>query len=123
MTNYSDELNSLRSALDAASASKRQLEVSAQRANETCDRLSAANDALSAKALSLAEDAEQERRNLGKKWQDDFDEMKRKLDEAQEDADDAKTRGQAQRIQLLDELNSLQAENGELRKQVRSARK
>jgi hypothetical protein len=54
--------------------------------------------------LSLADDAEQERRNLSRKWQEELDQMKRALDEAQEDADESKTRGQAQRIQLLDEV-------------------
>jgi uncharacterized coiled-coil DUF342 family protein len=101
---HSEELNSLRSALDAASASKRQLEVSAQRANETCERLTAANDALSAKALSLAEEAETERRELSKKWQEEMEEMRKRLDEAHEEIDEARNRGQAQRIQLLDEV-------------------
>jgi len=95
----------LRSSLDAANASKRQLEISALQAKETCDRLTAANDVLSAKALTLADEAEQERRSLAKKWQEEIDSLKQKLDDAQEEVDEAKHRGQAQRIQLLDEVS------------------
>ena len=108
-TDKREELNSLRSALDAASASKRQLEASAHRANETCDRLTSANDMLSAKVLSLAEDTDIERKHLSKKWQEEMDELKKRLVEAQEEVDEAKTRGQAQRIQLLDEVSRCSA--------------
>jgi len=90
--------------LDTATAAKRQLEVTARQANETCDRLTAANDVLSAKALSLAEDAEHERRTLTKKWTEEVDALRKRLEDAQEEADEGRTRGQAQRIQLLDEV-------------------
>lgn len=68
-------------------------------------------------------------------------EAKQRANKAQEDADEEMARGQTQRIQLLDEvsthtgdiftqvkcgadeqLNSLQAEVGELRKQLRTAK-
>lgn len=102
-----EELNTLRSGLDTATAAKRQLELTARQANETCERLAAANDVLSSKALSLAEDAEHERWNLTKKWTEEVDALKKRLEEAQEEADEGKTRGQAQRIQLLDEVRHL----------------
>ena len=100
-----EELNTLRAGLDTATAAKRQLELTARQANETCDRLAAANDVLSAKALSLAEDAESERRSLTKKWSEEVETLKKRLEEAQEEADEGKFRGQAQRIQLLDEVS------------------
>ncbi|CAD6568071.1 MAG: hypothetical protein TREMPRED_004251 [Tremellales sp. Tagirdzhanova-0007] len=118
-----EELNSLRAALDDAAFSKRNFEVQATTQAETCERLSAANDALSTRALTLADEAEREKRSLQKRLQDEIEELKKKVENAQEDADEQRTRGQAQRIQLLDELNSLQAEVGDLRKQLRSAQR
>jgi hypothetical protein len=100
-----EELNTLRVSLDTATAVKRQLELTARQANETCERLTAANDVLSAKALSLAEDAEQERRRLTKKWTEEVEALRKHLADAQEEADEGKFRGQAQRIQLLDEVS------------------
>jgi hypothetical protein len=56
----------------------------------------------------MAEDAENARETLQRKVQDELSEMKRKLEEAQEEADEGRTRGQAQRIQLLDEVGHSQ---------------
>jgi len=36
--------------------------------------------------------------------QEEIEELKRRVEEAQEEADEQRTRGQAQRIQLLDEV-------------------
>ncbi|ORX36527.1 Up-regulated during septation-domain-containing protein [Kockovaella imperatae] len=116
---FLNELNSLRSALDSASTSKRQLETQLSTHTESINRLETANRSLSSKTLSLAEDAEKEKKILQKKMQDEIDRLKREVEEAQEEVDEARTRGSAQRIQLLDELNSLQAENADLRKQIR----
>ena len=99
-----EELNSLRAALDDAAFSKRNFEVQATTQAETCERLSAANDALSTRALTLADEAEREKRSLQKRLQDEIEELKKKVENAQEDADEQRTRGQAQRIQLLDEV-------------------
>jgi len=71
---------------------------------------------------------------------DEVGDLQKRLREMEDEADDQRARGQAQRIQLLDEvcplgpgdwsrsdtdamiqLNSLQAEVGELRKQLRVA--
>ena len=100
-----DELNSVRSALDNATNSKRSLEVQAAAQAETCERLSQANDQLSARALALADEAEREKRALQRRLQDELAVLRKQLDEAQEDADEQKTRGQSQRIQLLDEVS------------------
>lgn len=63
-----------------------------------------ANDVLSQRALSLADDAERERAGLSKKLGDELEDVKKKLREAEEDADEERGRGQGQRIQLLDEV-------------------
>ncbi|KAK4687380.1 hypothetical protein P7C73_g2748, partial [Tremellales sp. Uapishka_1] len=119
---FLDELNELRGALDRANVAKRQLEQSTRAQAETCDRLSEANDSLSARALTLAEDAEEEKRTLQRKLEGEIEALKKKLRDAEEDVDEAHSKGQAQRIQLLDELNSLQAEVADLRRQLRAAK-
>ncbi|KAK8861587.1 hypothetical protein IAR55_002410 [Kwoniella newhampshirensis] len=119
-SHFLEELNSLQSALDGATTSKRALESQLAQQQETCNRLSEANDTLSAKALELAQAAEDEKRALQSKLQGEVDEMRVKLKECEEDADEERAKSQGQRIQLLDELNSLQAEVGDLRKQLRA---
>ncbi|WWD16501.1 hypothetical protein CI109_100927 [Kwoniella shandongensis] len=115
-SHFLEELNSLQSALDNATATKRTLESQLLAQQETCNRLSEANDALSARALELAQVAEDEKRAL----QNKVEEMKGTLKGCEDDADEERAKSQAQRIQLLDELNSLQAEVGDLRKQLRA---
>lgn len=122
-SHFLDELNDLRTALDAASIAKKQSEAQAAASAASCDRLAEVNDSLSARTLSLAEEAEQEKKVLRDRLQDEIDGLKTRLREAEEDADEAKMAGQSQRIQLLDELNSLQAEVADLRKQLRAAQK
>ena len=99
-----NELNSLRTALDAASASKRQLESQLSKHNESIGRLEHANNTLSSHTLSLADDMEKEKRDLQKRLQDEIQSLKKELEDAQEEVDEARTRGSAQRIQLLDEV-------------------
>ena len=54
----------------------------------------------------MAGDAEQEKKALQRKIQDEMDDLKRRLEDAQEEVDEGRTRGQAQRIQLLDEVSA-----------------
>ncbi|GFZ42574.1 hypothetical protein JCM24511_00290 [Saitozyma sp. JCM 24511] len=121
-SHFLEELNSLRSALDAASISKRNLELRAAQQSDTVDRLQKANDTLSARALEIADEAAREKDVLAKKYSVEMDGLRKQVKEVEEGADEERSRGQAQRIQLLDELNSLQAEVGELRKQLRQVR-
>lgn len=104
-SHFLEELNSLRTALDAASIAKRQAEQSAQQAAQTTDRLSEANNVLSAKALTLAEEAEEEKRALQRRLQDEIAASKKKVAECEEEVEEQRTRGQGQRIQLLDEAS------------------
>jgi archaellum component FlaC len=85
-------LNELRAALDAAHSAKRQLEVSAAQQAETCERLSQANDSLSSRALTLADEAEQEKRKMQKKLEKEIDDLKAELDGSKEDLDDIRAR-------------------------------
>ncbi|WRT65708.1 uncharacterized protein IL334_002655 [Kwoniella shivajii] len=119
-SHFLDELNDLQRSLDNANSAKRHLEQQLQAQLETCSRLSEANDTLSAKALDLAQVAEEEKSSLANKLYNEIDDLKRKLKGTEDDADEERAKSQGQRIQLLDELNSLQAEVGDLRKQLRA---
>ncbi|WVQ79104.1 hypothetical protein IAT38_001198 [Cryptococcus sp. DSM 104549] len=119
-SHFLEELNSLQAALDNATQTKRSLEAQLASQRETCDRLSEANEQLSTRALELAQVGEDEKRALGSKLGAELEDAKKRLRECEEDADEERAKSTAQRIQLLDELNSLQAEVGDLRKQLRA---
>lgn len=105
-SHFLDELNDLRSALDAASIAKKQAETQAAASASSCDRLAEVNDSLSARTLSLADEFEMEKKVLRERLQDDIDGLKSRLREAEEEADEARMAGQSQRIQLLDEVRA-----------------
>lgn len=98
-------MNTLRSALDAAQIAKRQAEARVKTSGETVARLEKANADLSTRALTLAEDAENQRATLAKRMQAEIQDLKRQMEEVQGEADEERTRGQTQRIQLLDEVS------------------
>ena len=104
-SHFLDELNDLRSALDAASIAKKQAETQAAASAASCDRLTEVNDSLSARTLSMAEELEVEKKVLRDRLQDEIEALKGRLREAEEEADEAKMAGQSQRIQLLDEVS------------------
>ncbi|WVQ93428.1 hypothetical protein IAU59_000499 [Kwoniella sp. CBS 9459] len=119
-SHFLDEMNSLQSSLDSANSAKRNLESQLAKQKDTFARLQEANDTLSARALDLAQVAEEEKAALSGKLGSEIEDLKKKLKGIEEDADEERAKSQGQRIQLLDELNSLQAEVGDLRKQLRS---
>jgi hypothetical protein len=100
-----EELNTLRSALDAAQIAKRQAESRLKSSSETVTWLETANADLSTRALSLADDAETQRAALAKKMQAEILDVRRQMEDVQSGADEERTRGQTQRIQLLDEVS------------------
>jgi hypothetical protein len=78
---------------------------------------------LSARALALAEDAAQSSDMVRKQYEAQLAELKKALDLAQDELDSMRMSEQTQRIALLDELNTMQTENGTLRAQLRAAKK
>jgi hypothetical protein len=86
---------------------------------ETCRQLTQANNTLSAKALRLAEEAAAAPLMIRKQ----LDDCQANLKKAQEEIQAMRTKENDQRIALLDELNSAQTENGNLRAQLRAVRK
>ncbi|OCF31696.1 hypothetical protein I316_06703 [Kwoniella heveanensis BCC8398] len=103
-SHFLDEMNSLQSSLDTANAAKRNLESQLAEQKDTLARLQEANDTLSARALDLAQVAEEEKAALSNKLGNEVEELKSKLKSVEEDADEERAKSQGQRIQLLDEL-------------------
>jgi hypothetical protein len=91
--------------LSTATAAKRTLEAALSQSRETVTRLNTTNESLSARALSLADDAERERGVMKKRLEGEIESLKKELGEAREEADEQRGRGQSQRIQLLDEVS------------------
>jgi hypothetical protein len=54
----------------------------------------------------MADEAEREQRSLREKLGEEVEVVKKQLAGVQEEADELRMRGQTQRIQLLDEVNS-----------------
>ncbi|KAF9567397.1 hypothetical protein CPC08DRAFT_656557 [Agrocybe pediades] len=143
-----EELHLVHDALERVTAEKHNLEAQAAEQAETCRQLTEANNTLSARTLTLAEEAAQaptqvrrhfevQMQEMQTKLQADLrdvqakleeaqkkeEETRKKLEAAQEEVDMMRNLEQSQRIALLDELNSMQTENGNLRAQLRAAKK
>ncbi|WOO83940.1 uncharacterized protein LOC62_05G007457 [Vanrija pseudolonga] len=119
-TSKQDELDELRATAEISTAAKQRLETELANANATISRLNDINSNLSARTLTLSDEAETERRTLQTQLQNQIDDLSRKLRTTTEDADHERARGQEQQMQMLDELNSLQAEVGQLRQKLRA---
>jgi len=90
---------------------------------ETCRQLTEANNSLSARTLTLAEEAASAPEMVRKQLEGQLAECKAALNAAQDEVDAMRMSEQSQRIALLDELNSMQTENGVLRAQLRAIKK
>jgi chromosome segregation ATPase len=110
-------------AIDRSAEEKNELQSQLDQQMENCRQLAEANDALSARTLSLAEEAASATAAVRKQLESQLLECQTSLDRAQEELDAIRTSEQSQRIALLDELNSMQSENASLRAQLRAAQK
>ncbi|KAJ7591447.1 Up-regulated during septation-domain-containing protein [Mycena floridula] len=102
-TAVGDEGSKLQATIDRLIREKSEIEASGATQAEVCKQLTEANNVLSAKTLALAEEAAAAPEMTS--W------MR------------IRTAEQSQRIALLDELNTMQTENGQLRAQLRAAKK
>lgn len=118
-----DELQLLHDTIERITAERRELESLAAEQAQTCQQLTEANNTLSGRALALAEEAAQAPEMMRKQYETQLQEVKKALELAQDEVDAMRTSEQSQRIALLDELNSMQTENGNLRAQLRAAKK
>ncbi|KAF9236222.1 Up-regulated during septation-domain-containing protein [Melanogaster broomeanus] len=117
------EIQDLRGAVERAMAEKREVETHAADQAETCRQLTEVNNTLSAKTLSLAQEAASAPEIVRKQFERQLAECKTALREAQEEVEAMRTSEQTQRIALLDELNSMQTDNANLRAQLRAIKK
>lgn len=99
---------------------KREVEMQAAEQAETCRQLSEANNALSAKTLTLAEEAATAPTAVRSQLEKQLADCKVELGRAKEDLDAMRSAEQSQNIALLDELNHMQGENENLRLQLRA---
>ncbi|KAI1796061.1 Up-regulated during septation-domain-containing protein [Ganoderma leucocontextum] len=137
-----DEVSSLQEAVDRITAEKLELETQAAEQAEMCMQLTDANNSLSAQVLKLAEQSNSSstsdvmRRKLDaevKRLEAEVEKLssevrrleaelaasKTALNKAQEEVDEVRMSQQTQQMALLEELNSVQTENSNLRAQLR----
>ncbi|PPQ68308.1 hypothetical protein CVT25_001396 [Psilocybe cyanescens] len=119
-----EEVQSLQDTVERLMAEKRELENLAAEQGETCRQLSEANDTLSTRTLTLAEEAAQASAMARMKFTAQIsqhegeivglnakiEEMKRELSLAQNEIEAMRTSEHSRHIALLDELNSMHAQ-------------
>ncbi|KAJ1308546.1 hypothetical protein OPQ81_004246 [Rhizoctonia solani] len=115
-----EELEQLQAGYEELLEIKAQLEVDAARQAEVCANLTDANNTLSARALSLANESSTSVVAARAKLEAEAAELKKKSDELEAELDRVRGAEQSQRIALLDELNTMQTENSSLRSQIRA---
>ncbi|KAH0587985.1 hypothetical protein H2248_006729 [Termitomyces sp. 'cryptogamus'] len=115
-----EEVQQLQSSLERAESEKREVEVLAAEQAETCAQLTEANNTLSARTLTLAEEAASAPEKVRKQLEAQLSETRTALRQVQDEVDAMRTSEQSQRIALLDELNTMQKENEFLRAQLRA---
>lgn len=118
-----DEIRELQDAIERAVDEKREMEMHAADQAEMCRQLTEANNGLSAKMLTLAEEAAAAPEQVRRQLEGQLAECAEALRQAKEEIEAMRTSEQTQRIALLDELNSMQTENGNLRAQLRAVKK
>uniref|UniRef100_D8PQL7 Up-regulated during septation protein 1 domain-containing protein n=1 Tax=Schizophyllum commune (strain H4-8 / FGSC 9210) TaxID=578458 RepID=D8PQL7_SCHCM len=139
LAGMSQELGELQDAVDRITQEKAEIEMQAAEQAQTMDQLQETNNTLSAKTLSLAEEVvaapEGVKRQLddAKKQlasvQQQLAEVQRSYADskaAEDDRDElerVRNGEQMQKALLLDELNDLQMQNGQLREQIRAIKK
>ena len=113
----------MQEAVDRFTAEKREIEKQLAAQEENCRQLTQANNTLSARALTLADEAATAPEKVRKELMGQLMECRANLKEAQEELDAVRRSDQSQTEALLDELNSLQTDNGNLRAQLRAVKK
>lgn len=114
-----DEVQNLQEAIDRITAEKLELETQAAEQAETCRQLTDANNSLSARVLKLAEEGANASDSVRKRMDSELAECKTALAKAQDEIESLRVSQQTQQMALLDELNSVQTENTNLRAQLR----
>ncbi|KAJ6616211.1 Up-regulated during septation-domain-containing protein [Mycena sp. CBHHK59/15] len=123
VSSLQNEVATLQGTIERISAEKRDVEVRAAEQAATCSQLTEANNALSAKTLALAAEAASAPEAVRRQLETQLAEVRAALDTARAEVDAMRMSEQGQSMALLDELNSMQMENGKLRDQLRAIKK
>ncbi|KAG1719151.1 Up-regulated during septation-domain-containing protein [Suillus lakei] len=115
-----DEIRDLQDAIERAVGETREMEMHVADQAETCRQLTEANNALSAKMLTLAEEAAVAPEKVRKQLEGQLVECTEALRKAREEVEGMKMSEQTQNIALFDELNSMHTENANLKAQLRA---
>jgi chromosome segregation ATPase len=109
--------------IEQLTAEKHDIESSAAEQAETCRQLTEANNSLSARTLTLAEEAASAPERIRKQLEAQISEREKALEKAEAEIEEMKTSAQTQRAALFDEMNTMHEENANLRAQLRGAKK
>ncbi|KAJ6561493.1 Up-regulated during septation-domain-containing protein [Mycena vulgaris] len=123
VSSLQNEVAQLQGTVERISGEKRDVETRAAEQAATCSQLTEANNALSAKTLALAAEAASAPETVRRQLEAQLAEVRAALDTAQAEVDAMRMSEQGQRMALLDELNTMQMENGKLRDQLRAVKK
>ena len=115
-----DEIQHLQDAIDQISAEKRDVETHAAEQADTCAQLTDANNKLSARALTLADDAASAQESVRKQMEAQLAEVNTALAKAKAEVESMRESQQSQQMAMMEELNSIQTENENLRAQLRA---
>lgn len=118
-----DEIQLLQDTMDRIAAEKQEIESHAASQANQLRQLTEANNSLSARTLSLAEEAASAPEKVRRELMVQLTQCQASLKESQEDLDAMRRSEQTQMQMLLDELNTMQTENGNLRAQLRAVKK
>jgi hypothetical protein len=115
-----EEARHLSDQLDRVEVEKRDLEMQAAEQAEECRQLTNANNALSAKTLALAEEGASATDAVRRQMEGQLNECRVALQNTREEIEAMHNSEQTQRVALLEELNTMQNENSNLRAQLRN---
>lgn len=115
-----DEIHHLQEAVDRITAEKLEVETHAAEQAETCAQLTDANNTLSARALILAEDAASNTDHVRKQLEKQLADTNSALEKARAEIESVRQSQQTTQMAMMEELNSIQTENDNLRNQLRA---
>ncbi|KAH8094933.1 Up-regulated during septation-domain-containing protein [Cristinia sonorae] len=115
-----DEVHHLQEALDRVMAEKLEIETHAAEQAETCAQLTEANNTLSARALNLAQEAASSTDHVRKQLERQLADANSALSAAKAEVESVRQSQQMTQMAMMEELNSIQTENDNLRNQLRA---
>ncbi|THH02164.1 hypothetical protein EW026_g656 [Hermanssonia centrifuga] len=115
-----DELQWLQETVERLQAEKLDIETQAAEQAETCAQLTEANNKLSARALIMAEESASSNDSVRRQLESQLAECNASLSKTKEEIESMRESQQSQQMALLEELNSVQTENTNLRNQLRA---